>query len=102
MTNLVEAISEDSMLTTEDNPHNPFTEYDKWWKFDFDKGYNTPGVLASVASVSEELSDADYDLAVEQAMQDLLDLDPLGIYIRVTPQNADQIIKSLQTAKSVS
>lgn len=102
MTNLIEAISEDSMLTTQDNPHNPFTEYDKWWKFDFDKGYNTPGVLASVASVSEELSDADYDLAVEQAMQDLLDLDPMGIYIRVTPKNADQIIKSLQTARSAS
>lgn len=102
MTNLIEVISDDSMLTTQDNPHNPFTEYDKWWKFDFDKGYNTPGVLASVASVSEELSDADYDLAVEQAMQDLLDLDPMGIYIRVTPKNADQIIKSLQTAKSAS
>ena len=79
-----------SQITTEDNPHNPFTEFDIWWRFDFDKGYNTPGLLASVASVSEELSDADYDLAVEQAMQDILDFDPLGIYIKVTPKNIEK------------
>ena len=101
MTDLLEA-NEDSMLTTVDNPHNPFTEFDKWWRFDFDKGYNTLGVLASVASVSEELSDADYDLAAEQAIQDLLDLDPLGIYVKVTPRNAKQIIKAMQSTQAAS
>lgn len=101
MTNLIEA-TEDSMLTTIDNPHNPFTEFDKWWKFDFDKGYNTLGVLASVAAVSEELSDADYDLAAEQAIQDLLELDPLGIYIKVTPKNVEKVLSSLKEAEPAS
>lgn len=87
--------TEDSMLTTQDNPYNPFTDYDNWWRFDFDKGYKTPELLARVAATSEELSEADYDLSVEQAIQDILDFDPLGIYIRVTKDTAERLIPAL-------
>lgn len=30
------------MLTTEDNPFDPFTQYDEWYAFDYEKGYHTP------------------------------------------------------------
>jgi len=32
----------DVMLTTLDNPYNPFDDYDKWWQWDKDNDYNTP------------------------------------------------------------
>lgn len=89
MTDLLEA-KEDAMLTTFDNPHNPFTEFDKWWKFDcFDRGYKTNELLARVVATSDELSEADEDLANEQAIQDILEFDPLGIYVRVTSKTAE-------------
>ncbi len=46
-----------SMLTTSDNPYNPFTQWDEWNVFDMEKGYNTCSYLARIAAVSDELSD---------------------------------------------
>ena len=41
------------MLTTVDNPFNPFTEFDEWFAFDRQMGYNTPSFLDRIAKVSE-------------------------------------------------
>ena len=46
------------MLTTVDNPYDPFTEYDEWFTFDRALGYNTPGLLARVVKSSHELSES--------------------------------------------
>ncbi len=50
------AQDEEYMLTTEDNPYNPFTNFDEWYAFDTQKGYNTCGYLARVSFTSSELS----------------------------------------------
>ena len=39
-------MSKDLMVTTVDNPYNPFTEFYEWLSFDIEKGYNTCGLLA--------------------------------------------------------
>lgn len=72
--------SEEHMLTTVDNPWNPFTNYDEWWAFDHDKGYDTPGFLARIANVSLDLSDADFELAIEQAIEEIVKLNVNGLY----------------------
>jgi hypothetical protein len=72
--------SEEHMLTTVDNPWNPFTNYDEWWAFDHDKGYDTPGFLARIANVSLELSDADFELAIEQAIDEIVTMNVNGMY----------------------
>lgn len=60
------------MLTTVDNPFNPFTQWDEWFAFDSQMGYHTPGLLARVVVSSDELSDADQALAIEAAMQEIV------------------------------
>lgn len=83
---------EESMLTTIDNPYNPFTQYDEWYAFDFHKGYHTPEYLARVAVVSDGLSPADESLAIEDAIAEIVMYNFSGLYCRVTEKNFDEMI----------
>ena len=45
------------MLTTTDNPYDPFTQYEAWYRFDEDNGYHSCAFLARIARTSDQLSD---------------------------------------------
>ena len=69
-------------LTTIDNPFNPFTQFDEWFKFDEEAGYHSSSVLARLICTSSELSEADQEEANSLAVSLMVDEDPLGIYIK--------------------
>ena len=71
------------LVTTTDNPFNPFTQFDEWYTFDTEKGYNTCSYLARVAITSNELSDKDKEDAINAAVSDIVRLNILGIYRKV-------------------
>lgn len=71
------------MLTTTDNPYNPSTDFDLWDAWDRRSGYHTMAYLARVAFTSHELSDADQDLAIELAIDEIVSENVLGIYKKV-------------------
>lgn len=73
-------MSDDACLTTVDNPFSPFSQFDQWLAFDMAKGYNTCGVLAAVSMTSNELSDADNERVIDEAIDELVALNPLGLY----------------------
>lgn len=79
------------MLTTVDNPYNPFTQFDEWYAFDTLKGYHTCSYLDRIAHTSDELSDADNELAINQAINEILDFNLLGIYQKVTEDNFEEM-----------
>ena len=60
------------MLTTEDNPFSPVTQYNEWYAYDAQLGYHTPAYLARIVITSDELSEADQALAVEQAIDEII------------------------------
>ena len=70
----------ESMLTTIDNPFDPFTQFDEWNRYDVDKGYYTCAYLGRIAKTSPDLSDADNKIALESAIDDIVRLNVLGIY----------------------
>ena len=72
-----------SMLTTIDNPFNPFDQFDEWFAYDVSKGYHTCSYLARIAKTSDELSPQDEDLTIEQAIDEIVRLNVLGIYRKV-------------------
>jgi len=72
------------MLSTIDNPYNPFTQWDEWLVYDTRSQYWTPAFLARVARISQELSDADYNIAIENAIDEIVKENVLGMYIKVT------------------
>lgn len=81
-------------LTTSDNPHDPFTEFDEWYAFDTRAGYHTSAYLARIAVNSTELSDLDYELANEAAIDEILAHNILGIYVKVTREVDDVQVKT--------
>ena len=68
------------MLTTTDNPYNPFTQFDLWFQFDVSKGYNTCSFIDRVANTSDELTDKENDKEIENAMKEIAKENVLGIY----------------------
>ena len=77
-------IEKDTMLTTIDNPFDPFEDWDKWNKFDESKGYYTCSLLAREAKTSDEMSEADEALIIEQAMRQIVKMNLSGKHKIVT------------------
>lgn len=75
----------DQMLTTVDNPYNPFNQFDQWLAWDMLAGYNTLGYLARIAHVSDDLSDADYSRAVDDAIDEILTENVYGMHCTIAP-----------------
>lgn len=71
-------------ITTFDNPFNPFTQFTEWLLFDKEKGYNTCEYLARIAKVEDNLSQQEYNRAVEQAIDSIIKTDPFNIYKKIT------------------
>lgn len=71
------------MLTTFDNPYDPFDEFDSWYMFDVDKGYKTCSYLARVARTSDQLSDAENTNEMERAIDEIIKNDFMNIYKKV-------------------
>lgn len=70
-------------LSTKDNPYNPFTQFDEWNAFDIRKGYHTCSYLDRISYTSPYLPPADYEQAIEDAVDEAIKYDPLGIYVKV-------------------
>jgi hypothetical protein len=73
------------MLTTVDNPYDPFTEFDQWYAYDEAAGYHSTGLLARIVKTSDELSEADQSLAIEDAITEIVQENVLGLYRKVVP-----------------
>lgn len=78
-----------SMLTTVDNPFNPFFQYEEWDLFDREKGYNSAALLSRVIITSDELSSTDQDLAIEEAIDLIIKENVSGAFKRITKNPKD-------------
>lgn len=72
------------MLTTIDNPFDPFTQYEAWDVWDRQAGYHTSSFLARIAITSPNMSEADQSVAIEQAIEEIVKENVLGVYAKVS------------------
>ena len=79
----------ETMLTTVDNPFNPFTHFEAWYSFDLSAGYHTTNLLARIIVTSDELSDADQDLAYDLAVSEILKENVSGMH-RLATRKVEQ------------
>ena len=76
----------DFMLTTIDNPFDPFEQFTSWLLFDKEKGYNTCEKLARIAVLPDNLSEKEKNDEIDRAMDEIIKYDPFDIYIKVPPR----------------
>ena len=60
------------MLTTIDNPYNPFEQFESWFLFDTEKGYNSSSYLARIAKLTDDMSEVEKDIEIERAIDEIL------------------------------
>jgi hypothetical protein len=82
---------EEHMLTTSDNPFSPVTQFTEWRTWDEAQGYNTLAYLGRAVVSSDDLSEADQSLAIEQAMDDIV-ADTGGLYVKVPVPANDGVV----------
>lgn len=75
-----------SMLSTIDNPYDPFTQYDEWFAYDEQHEHHSPSLLARVVGMSNELSDADQSFAIELAIDEIVKHNVSGVHIKVSKE----------------
>ena len=94
------------MLTTFDNPYDPFDEFDLWFMYDVEKGYNTCSLLARIARYSEDFSTIEDKRETERAIDSIVDNDFLNIYKKLTrtddsqPEDSDESDDEDETEES--
>lgn len=72
------------MLTTFDNPFDPFEQFTSWFLFDVEKGYNSCSRLMRIANVSDDMSEIEQNREIERAIDEIIKYDFMNVYRKVT------------------
>ena len=70
-------------ISTFDNPFNPFEDFDNWFLYDCEKDYYSLTKVARLAKVDDSMTEKEYAKEVERAIERLIEIDPLDIYVKV-------------------
>ena len=71
------------MITTTDNPYNPFDEFEEWYRYDRDQGYHSCEYLSRIVVSSDDLPEEAQARAIENAVDEIVKYNILGIYRKV-------------------
>lgn len=74
--------SNEFMLTTVDNPFDPFEQFASWLLFDNEKGYNTCGKLARIAQFSDDMTQNEIEIETNRAIDEIIANDFLNLYAK--------------------
>lgn len=71
-------------VTTTDNPFDPFDQFEDWYIFDHQKGYNSLEAVARLDVSSNDWPDEDQVIAYEDAVDKWVELNLTGNLKKVT------------------
>ena len=75
------------MLTTFDNPFDPFEQFTSWLMFDKEKGYDSCERVARIAKFSDDMTEKEIDEENERAIDEIIKYDFMNVYKKVTKGN---------------
>ena len=77
------------VLTTIDNPFDPFDQFDSWLTFDLDHKYNSCAFLARIAKTSDQLSEEENDREIERAIDEIVKYDVTNLFMKVKREDSE-------------
>ena len=80
-------MTKEYMLTTVDNPFDPFEQFVSWHLFDLEHGYNSCERLARFVQLSDDMSDEEVSITIKNAIDEIIKHDFMNVYKRVERKN---------------
>lgn len=71
------------MLTTIDNPFNPFNDFTSWFLFDIEKKHNCCGLVDRIAKYDDNMTEEEVKIETERAIDEIIFYDDLHIYKKI-------------------
>lgn len=78
--------NQEVMITTIDNPFDPFEQIEDWRMFDIANQHFTCERLARITRLSPEMSPFEIDQEIERAIDEIIKYDPEDKFIKVARQ----------------
>lgn len=89
------------MLTTFDNPFNPFVDFSSWYMFDCEMKHNTCGRLARLADFDSEMTEAEVNEEKERVMDFIVKYDLEGIFFKGTEEQIEKWLQSRNVSQKI-
>ena len=80
----------DYLLTTIDNPFDPFKDFPLWDSFDREKGHFTCDLIARLSQINGEMTQREEDAEYERVVDFIIYHDPHDKYKRFYRQTATE------------
>ena len=87
---------EQHLLTTIDNPYNPFVDFSSWYMFDCEKGHNTSSRLARIMNVNSEMTQKEIDEERDRAMNLIVAYDLEDTFFKGTEEQIEKWLNYLK------
>ena len=81
------------MLTTVDNPYNPFIDFERWFEFDELTGYRSCEKIDRLTHINDGMSEEEKDDAIEKAIDTIVLNDFTGLYRKVDEKRAKELVE---------
>lgn len=95
-------MAQEFKLTTIDNPYDPFTNFDDWFQFDTQKGYDSSSRLMRIANITDEMSSVEVQNELERAIDEIIKYDFTDTYKKVSRNITDNASNSIQTQGGIA
>ena len=84
------------MLTTFDNPFNPFVDFSSWYMFDCEKGHNTSSRLARIINIDSEMTQKEIEEERNRAMNLIVEYDLEDTFFKGTEEQIETWLNHLK------
>lgn len=71
-------------ITTNDNPFNPFEDWDNWFLYDMEKGYGSCSVLDRIVRIGDDFTEIEIAQEVERAIDAIVKHDFTDTFKKVS------------------
>lgn len=71
------------MLTTVDNPFNPFEDFRSWFLYDIEKGYNSCDYLGRIVNITDDMTQKEINSETERAIDEIIEYDFMDVYKKI-------------------